>query len=704
MWAVFKKEWLDNFRTLSGWIFLAVTLFFTGWYFRYYGLERGMPYLSYILNAVLFIFIFTLPLLTMRSFAEEKKHHTDRLIFTAPVPAWKIVIGKYLAAVCVFAPVFLMFLAYPLILGIYGDVPPAENLLAVASFFFFGLAAIAVGILISALTENQIVAAVLSFFVLLLSTMISSISSMISSEGNIVTRSLAVFDLSAPFDRSLYGTFCWPDFVYYLSVAGLALFFTDYILTARRFHLRTFGILGAFESILKAGLLLFVVIGLNLFVHVLPPQVQNIDLTYNGIHSLTDPGREVLSALDQGVQIFVLAAEDEADETIAYTLKRMQEETGYLKVDYIDPVQHPEFYLSYTDTEPVPNSLIVCCGSRVRVVDYYECFQLRYDYAYDVTSGSYIATDYTVSGYDGEGRIIAAIRYVVSDHVPKIYCVNGHDEYEPEEELKSRILNANYELEGINLLLHDEIPEDGDALLLLAPFEDLNEDDLGKIQRFLDKGKGAVCVTACTEGEEPENYHALLRSYGVEVLPGVVTEEDPAFYNSSGEFLLPEIVKTEYTASVYSEDRTRFIYMPFSRGLRVQETPDVTSQTFLRTGEEAYIQTDTLREEGPFSLGIFSVRYLAKGESRMAVFATDYFLYQDINRAVNGSNYELFMKVLGEVSETAENTDIPVKGYAYDPILVGNGVRGFFSVLFIGVIPAALLFSGIGIWYYRRKN
>ena len=144
--------------------------------------------------------------------------------------------------------------------------------------------------------------------------------------------------------------------------------------------------------------------------------------------------------------------------------------------------------------------------------------------------------------------------------------------------------------------------------------------------------------------------------------------------------------------------------MPFARGLRIRETADVSSQTFLKTTDSAYISTENLREEGPFSLGVYSTRYLAKGESRMAVFATDYFLYQDINRAVNGSNYELFMKLLGEVSESAEYTDIPVKGYAYDPILVGNGVRGFFSVLFIGVIPAALLFSGIGIWYYRRKN
>ena len=77
MWAVFKKEWQGNFRTLTGWIFLAVTIFFLGWYFNYFGLNSGLPYVSYIISAVQFIFLFTLPLLTMRSF--RKRSATKRI-------------------------------------------------------------------------------------------------------------------------------------------------------------------------------------------------------------------------------------------------------------------------------------------------------------------------------------------------------------------------------------------------------------------------------------------------------------------------------------------------------------------------------------------------------------------------------------------------------------------------------------------------
>ena len=505
MWAVFKKEWLGNFRNLSGWLFLSITLFFMGWYFRYYGLTNGMPYLSYILDAVLFIFIFTMPLITMRSFAEEKRHRTDQLLFTSPVRLWQIVLGKYLAAVSVFLPVFPVLLAYPLIMRIYGAVPFNENVLAVVGFFFFGLAALGLGVLISSLTENQMIAAVLSFFVLLLSAMIKAISGMISREGNALTALLSIFDLTGPFDNSLYGVLYWPDYVYYISIVVLSLFYTEQILAARRFSVKTHGIPWALANTLKIVLVSAAVIAINIGVRALPYDSKSVDLTYNGIRSITEESKLTLSNLDRAVQIFVLVNDEDKDETLEATLDRMEESSGFIKVDYIDPKENPYFYLDYADVEPLANSMIVVSGKKSRVVNYYDCYQVSYDYAYDVSEGGYVTTDYHVSGYDGEGRIMSAIRYVINDHVPKIYCINGHDEFEPDEELNTRIANAGYDMESINLLLHEDIPDDGDIIFILAPVKDMNDDDLAKIRRFMDKGKAALFITGYTEGAELDN-------------------------------------------------------------------------------------------------------------------------------------------------------------------------------------------------------
>ncbi len=704
MWAVFRKEWLGSFRNLSGWLFMAVTLFFMGWYFRYYGLTNGMPYLSYILDSVLFIFLFTMPLITMRSFAEEKRHKTDQLLFTSPVKLWQIVAGKYLAAVAVFLPVFPVMLIYPLIMRIYGDVPFNENVLSVAGFFFFGLAALGIGVFISSLTENQMIAAVLSFFVLLLSAMIKAISAMISRSGNALTSLLSVFDLTGPFDNSLYGVLYWPDYVYYLSVAFLALFYTEQILVARRASVRSHGIPWALLNTLKIVLVTSVTVGINIGVRALPPEYKSVDLTYNGIRSITEESRQTLKALDRAVQIYVLVSDDDKDDTLEATLERIQETSGYVKVDHIDPKEQPYFYLDYTDIEPLSNSMIVVSGSKSRVVNYYDCYQVSYDYAYDVNEGGYVTTDYHVSGYDGEGRIMSAIRYAINDHVPKIYCISGHDEYEPDDELKSRIGNAGYDMESINLLLHEDIPDDGDVIFILAPVRDLNDDDLIKIRRFMEKGKGAFFITGYTEGAELENFYSLLDDFGMEILPGVVTETDPAYYNGTAEFLLPEIVECDLTRAVYTTGRTRFIYMPFSRGIRLKETADVSGSTFLRTTAGAYVKVGRDIEKGPFSLGVYTERYSDTGLSRVVTFTTDYFLYKDINMAVNGSNHELFMRCLLKLSETEEEADVPVKPYSYDPILVGPTARGVLSFIFTGVLPGAVLLVGVGIWYYRRRN
>ena len=112
---------------MAGWLFLAVNLFFSGWYFRYYGMTLGYPYIAYICSSITIIIIFSMPFLTMRSISEEMRLKTDQLLFTSPVPVWKVVFGKYLALVTVFfIPVFVIGL-YPFILSIYGKVPFGEN-------------------------------------------------------------------------------------------------------------------------------------------------------------------------------------------------------------------------------------------------------------------------------------------------------------------------------------------------------------------------------------------------------------------------------------------------------------------------------------------------------------------------------------------------------------------------------------------------
>lgn len=102
MFAILKREVKAYFQTVTGWLFIAAVLVLYGLYFYVYNLRAGYPYISYSLSAIAFIMLIAVPVLTMRSFAEERHSRTDQLILTAPVSVGKVVLGKYLAMAFVF--------------------------------------------------------------------------------------------------------------------------------------------------------------------------------------------------------------------------------------------------------------------------------------------------------------------------------------------------------------------------------------------------------------------------------------------------------------------------------------------------------------------------------------------------------------------------------------------------------------------------
>ena len=102
MKAIFKREFKSYFQNIIGWLYLAATIALYGLYFFVYNLNYGSSKVSYSLNAITFLFLITVPILTMRSLAEEQKSKTDQLILTSPVSVGKIITAKYLASILQF--------------------------------------------------------------------------------------------------------------------------------------------------------------------------------------------------------------------------------------------------------------------------------------------------------------------------------------------------------------------------------------------------------------------------------------------------------------------------------------------------------------------------------------------------------------------------------------------------------------------------
>lgn len=167
MLAIYKRELKSYFQSMIGCVFVAFLVAFTGIYFMAYNLNAGYPYFSYTLSGSLLVFIVGIPLLTMRSFSEERKNKTDQLLLTAPVGLPKVVLGKYLAMVSVLAAPNMIFCLFPLIIKLQGISYLKVDYISIGVFFLLGCVYIAIGMFLSSLTESQIIAFITAFGVLL---------------------------------------------------------------------------------------------------------------------------------------------------------------------------------------------------------------------------------------------------------------------------------------------------------------------------------------------------------------------------------------------------------------------------------------------------------------------------------------------------------------------------------------------------------
>lgn len=167
MAAIYKRELKSCFLSMTGPVFVAFLIAFTGIYFMAYNMTAGYPYFSYTLSGSLIVFLVGIPLITMRSFSEERKNKTDQMLLTAPVSLGKIVMGKYLAMVTVIAIPNVVFCVFPLIIKSQGTAYLAVDYISIGVFFLLGCVYAAIGMFISSLTESQIIAYISTFGILL---------------------------------------------------------------------------------------------------------------------------------------------------------------------------------------------------------------------------------------------------------------------------------------------------------------------------------------------------------------------------------------------------------------------------------------------------------------------------------------------------------------------------------------------------------
>lgn len=184
MLAMFQKELRSYFTSAIGYIFIGTFLLITGIFFTMYNLLPASPSYNYTLQSLITIFLFIIPVLTMKIISEETKTKTDQLLFTSPLKITDIILGKYLAALAIFTIPLLITVIYPIILSRFGTISVSEIFTGYIGIFLLGATLIAIGLFVSSLTENQVTSAVICFGVLLFIFLIDNIEQALPSTRN----------------------------------------------------------------------------------------------------------------------------------------------------------------------------------------------------------------------------------------------------------------------------------------------------------------------------------------------------------------------------------------------------------------------------------------------------------------------------------------------------------------------------------------
>ena len=247
IFAITRKELEQYFASPIAYVVVSLFLLLSGIFFFLYlkfyiqqitmtgqmgqeAAEVSQAIMRPFFSNIAFFFLMIFPLITMRQVAEEKKLGTYELLMTSPVSVTQLVVGKFLGTVAFMAVILLLIAVYPAILFILGHPDLGPIATGFLGLLLLGAAFLAFGILFSALTDSQIVAAVLGFVFLLILWIINFLTSADTWYGKVVQ----YISIYQRFDDFTKGIVNFSDAFYYLSFAFVGLFITGIVLQSQR--------------------------------------------------------------------------------------------------------------------------------------------------------------------------------------------------------------------------------------------------------------------------------------------------------------------------------------------------------------------------------------------------------------------------------------------------------------------------------------
>lgn len=232
MTAIYKREMRAYFTSPIGYVFMALMFGISAFMFMQATLLQGeASSTETYFNMIIFVFLVTVPLITMKLISEERKMKTEQLLLTAPINVVSLVCAKFFAAMTLFGGIFtLASLIFYIPLTVYGTAQTSTYFCNVLAILLIGAAFIAIGIFISSLTENQFISALGTIAAIGFLLLIGNVG----SQGTALASVTSFICVASRYVYFANGIFDWGSLVYYVSLTGLFLFLTVRVFENRR--------------------------------------------------------------------------------------------------------------------------------------------------------------------------------------------------------------------------------------------------------------------------------------------------------------------------------------------------------------------------------------------------------------------------------------------------------------------------------------
>ena len=459
-------------------------------------------------------------------------------------------------------------------------------------------------------------------------------------------------------------------------------------------------------SVVLILIVLAILIGVNLIVAKLPTNLTKLDATTAGVFSISETTEQFLQTLEEDVTIYLVAETGKENNTLLELLKKYEDASPHIQVVKKDPVLYPAFTANYTDAEVAGNSLIVESTQASRVIGYDEIFVAD-------TSLYYYTGSYTYT-FAGESKITNAIEYVVSDSLPKVYLLFGHDESALSSSMQSYIEDENITVESLSLVETADVPDDCNVLLLNCPQKDISEGEKTAILSYLERGGSLLLFTSYLEEEMP-NLMNVMEYYGAQPQNGIAMDPDTAHFYSVYYNLLPN--KQSHTITTPLIDNSQYILLSVAHGIAIEEQyrSSMTVTPLLTTSDAAYVKVDGYNLEtydkeagdidGPLNLGVAIEETYDTIQTRIVWFSTGSLLDDTIDTVVAGGNSSLVLNAIGWLSgEQASALSIAPRDLTQTHVTMSSAQSLTWIVVMLGVIPLGILAFGLVYWLRRRKR